>query len=97
MWNPSEKARFVLGSVVGTPRALNACWKDGMPPAEYIRRHECGDWGDLSEADKEANERALEEEGRIFSAYILPKSKEKIWIITEADRSATTVLLPFEY
>jgi hypothetical protein len=96
-WSPAEAGRFVLGTVGGTPEALKVCWKNGIPPAQYIRRHECGDWGDLTVADKEANERALKEEGRILSAYILPKSKEKIWVITEADRSVTTILLPSEY
>jgi hypothetical protein len=59
-------------------------------------RHARGDWGDLSSEDKLANKRALEEGTRLLSAYHL-KTGQKIWIITEWDRSATTVLLPEEY
>jgi hypothetical protein len=59
-------------------------------------RHESGDWGDACDEDREANERALEYGGRLFSAYYDSKGV-KFWIITEADRSATTVLLPDDY
>lgn len=62
---------------------------------ESIKRHAQGDWGDLEPEDKKANDFALENGERLFSAYIF--NGEKIWIITEADRSATTVLYPDEY
>jgi len=62
----------------------------------YISRHADGDWGDLDEHDRKANEYALEHGLRVLSAYTLG-SGEKIWIITEADRSSTTILLPEEY
>ena len=62
---------------------------------DSIKRHIRGDWGDLGNEDKEENELALKEGFRLFSAY--KNGKEKIWIITEADRSATTVLFPDEY
>ena len=62
----------------------------------YLRRHVWGDWGDVSVEDARANEAALREDARIFSAYGLATG-ERLWIITEADRSSTTVLLPDEY
>jgi hypothetical protein len=58
-------------------------------------RHLSGDWGDLSSEDKAENDFSLRRDLRIFSAYDTPKGR--LWIITEADRSATTVLLPSEY
>ena len=64
---------------------------------ESLKRHARGDWGDLSKDDKTENELALKEENlRLFSAYESP-NLPKIWIITEADRSATTILFPDEY
>jgi hypothetical protein len=68
-----------------TPREMN----DGL------RRHESGDWGDLCPEDKEQNELALRHGGRLFSAY--GEGGREFWIITEADRSATTILLPEDY
>ena len=62
----------------------------------YVRRHAWGDWGDVSPDDAQANERALEEGSRVFSAYALATG-ERLWIITEADRRSTTVLVPDEY
>lgn len=73
--------------------------RDSIPPSEMLqamRRHARGDWGDVGQEDWKANDLALQEGTRILSAY---KSSEgiKFWIITEADRSSTTVLLPEEY
>lgn len=73
--------------------------------ANSIERHLSGDWGDLEEEDKESNNEALENRGRLLSSYNLPDeyksihyaNDEKIWIITEWDRSYTTILLPTEY
>lgn len=62
---------------------------------ESIRRHLRGDWGEMDPEDIEANEKALQDGSRLFSAYTT--GPEKIWIITESDRSATTVLFPSEY
>lgn len=62
-----------------------------------LRRHLHGDWGDLCPEDKRQNLFSLDKYLRLFSAYINPKNDEKIWIITEADRTATTVLFPEEY
>jgi hypothetical protein len=68
---------------------------------DSIRRHTQGDWGDCCKDDKETNNDALKSGNRLFSVYLIPKElgsrKEKIWIITEADRSSTTILFPSEY
>jgi hypothetical protein len=65
-------------------------------PDSFLARHASGDWGELDEHDRKANEHALEHGLRVLSVYTL-SSGEKIWIITEADRSTTTILLPKEY
>ncbi len=93
---PSTTARFPLGQVVATPGALEALAAAGQEPAEFLTRHQVGDWGDLDEEDKAENELSLKQGFRLLSAYHL-SSGEKVWIITEADRSATTILLPAEY
>jgi len=66
-------------------------------PAELIGRHLSGDWGTVDKDDWRANDRALREGTRLLSAYELPHTGEKVWVITEWDRSATTILLPSEY
>jgi hypothetical protein len=68
----------------------------GHSPQEFLHRHNQGDWGELDEHDRRENERSLLDHCRLFSAYHL-RDGTKIWIITEADRSATTILLPEEY
>ncbi len=93
---PTFPRRFALGAVVATPGAVEALDRVGLAPAIFLARHECGDWGDLSEDDRAENEFALGKRIRIFSAYHLDDFT-KIWIITEADRSSTTILLPDEY
>jgi len=65
-------------------------------PAEFLRRHQAGVWGELSEEDRQENELSLKEGFRILSAY-RTRAGVKLWVITEHDRSATTVLLPSEY
>ena len=90
------KKRFTLGQLVATPGALAAMEMTGQGCAEFLERHVSGDWGDLCEEDKQANEDALEQELRILSAYRLGDGT-KIWVITEADRSSSCVLLPAEY
>jgi hypothetical protein len=89
-------AKFPLGQIVATPGALDAFKKTGQTPTEFLKRHVSGDWGDLCDEDKQTNEDALSNGGRIFSAYHL-KDGTKIWVITEADRTSTCVLLPSEY
>jgi hypothetical protein len=90
------EARFQLGQMVATPGALDALAEAGQAAFGFIQRHQSGDWGDLSEEDKRENEFSVDKYLRIFSAYHTSKG-EKLWVITEADRSVTTLLLPSEY
>ncbi len=85
-----------LGRIVATQGALDALTFAGVRPIELLARHQAGDWGDVCREDARANNQAVKAEGRILSAYILPTS-EKVWVITEADRSSTCLLLPSEY
>lgn len=87
---------FALGQIVATPGAVAALAQTGQTPEELLRRHVAGDWGTLHVEDAQANNRALHGSGRLFSAYFL-HDQTKIWVITEWDRSATTLLLPEEY
>lgn len=89
--------RFELGQVVATPGALKALEASGVSAHRLLWRHVTGDWGDLDDHDRAANERALLTGERLLSSYNLPGTDERIWIITEWDRSATTLLLPDEY
>lgn len=88
--------KFPLGAVVATPAALDALTQVEETAIPYLRRHLLGDWGDCCSEDKAANDLALTDGSRIFSVYHL-RDKTKIWIITEADRSSTCVLLPSDY
>lgn len=87
-------ALFRLGRIVATPNALENLSQPDILTA--IQRHQAGDWGDVDTEDRAANDRALTEGTRIFSVYH-STTAVKFWIITEADRSATTVLLPQDY
>jgi hypothetical protein len=87
---------FPLGQLVATPGALQALDEAGQCLEAFLFRHASGDWGDLCEADRQENARALRQGGRLMSTYTL-KSGQTLWIITEADRSVTTLLLPLEY
>jgi hypothetical protein len=89
------KALFSLGAVVATPGAVDLLEDQGLVPMSFIHRHAQGDWGNLDAHDVAVNKQALKDDGRLMSAYETPKGK--LWIITEADRSATTLLLPSEY
>lgn len=91
-----SKALFSLGQVVATPGALAALQDAGQHPFVFLSRHVSGDWGNLVAEDREENQRALEHGNRIFSSYLTAKNT-KIWVITEWDRSVTTLLLPSEY
>ena len=88
--------RFTLGRILATPGAINAMKEAGESPLKLLRRHAHGDWGELHEDDQRANELAIRQGMRILSAYALT-TEERVWLITEADRSATTILLPEEY
>ena len=88
--------RFQLGRVVATPGALSALEKAEQLPAEFLDRHVNGDWGDVPDADKQENEVSVEQGFRILSAYIT-SAGDRIWVLTEAARSATIILVPEEY
>ena len=90
-----DGAALPLGRVLATPGALRLLRQAGDDPFGYLARHAAGDWGDLCAFDRRQNEVALCEGLRILSSYETPKGK--VWIITEADRSVTTILLPEEY
>ena len=92
-------ARVELGHVVcaqGVNSLMNEYEHFRMFVNESVLRHQLADWGDVDEADKQANERALVEGTRLFSAYTA-RGMPKIWIVTEWDRSSTCVLFPNEY
>ena len=88
-------APLPLGQVLATPGALQLLAEIGEAPFGYLARHAAGDWGDLCAFDRRQNEVALRDGHRILSSYGTPAGK--VWVITEADRSATIVLLPEEY
>lgn len=87
---------FSFGQVLSTPGALEALEEASTSPISLLLRHGRGDWGELDSEDKRLNDQAVREGSRILSAYIL-QTGIKVWIITEWDRSATTLLLPSEY
>ena len=87
-----KSPRFLLGNVVATPGVLSL----GLDLNRYLQSHHCGDWGDLCNEDKELNEAALATSERLMSCSQVGDGK-RIYIITEANRSVTTVLLPEEY
>ena len=89
-------ALFTLGQTVITPGAEEALQLAGQTGSEFLHRHMSGDWGELSDEDVKENELSLEQGFRLLSRYETTKG-ERLWIITEADRSATTILLPIEY
>ena len=90
-----HQTTFPLGRTVATPGALELLESLSIAPVDLLKRHQQGDWGQLCDEDKEANDQALIDGDRILSAYEI--GGEKVWIITEWDRSATTILLPSEY
>jgi hypothetical protein len=85
---------YVIGHLVATPNALSVLAHDDIVVS--LGRHVRGDWGELDSEDRNANERALLHGGRLFSVFV-STNQVKFWIITECDRSATTVLLPEDY
>ena len=94
------RPRFRLGQLVGTPAALEALLAAGVSPLALIRRHVTGDFGDLDEHDRQANEEAIAHGLRVFSAYTVTSDSgesTRVYVITEAGRSATTVLRAEDY
>ena len=90
------QAKFSLGQVVATPGALEALERAGQSPMEFLARHAAGDWGEVGKEDWAENELSLREGFRLMSVY-RTKDGEILWVISEADRSVTTFLLPSEY
>ncbi|QPI43594.1 plasmid related protein [Pectobacterium aroidearum] len=91
------KLRFSPGAIIMTSGIANLVEQGHLNPAAYLNRHLCGDWGELGENDRRQNDHALASgEDRLFSSYQVNPNL-KIWIITEWDRSVTTLLLPSEY
>ena len=89
----STPFKLPLGRVVATPGALDTFTH--LVIASCLSRHESGDWGDVCAEEGKENDRAAFDDGRILSAYDI--RGDRLWIITEADRSSTTLLLPDEY
>ena len=87
---------FSPGAVVATPAALEALEETKEDPSALLRRHLSGDWCEMDEFDRKQNEDALTDGSRVFSAYVLGNGT-RIWVITEADRSSTCLLLPSDY
>ena len=96
MINIYKNPLFELGRTVATPGAIEALQQSGVLAASLLVRHHCGDWGELCEEDIARNNEALRYGSRLFSSYQITETI-KIWVITEADRSVTTLLLPEDY
>ena len=88
--------RFPAGQIVATPGALALLEQAKKSPLEFLSRHLRGDWGDLCQDDKTENELSFKHGFQLMSSYQVTDT-DKLWIITEADRSVTTLLLPTEY
>jgi hypothetical protein len=91
-----SEVRFSPGRCLITPGALDELESLGIPPILLLLRHLAEDWGELPKPDRDANRRAISQGGRIFSAYTVPP-RTRVYVITEADRSHTTILLADEY
>jgi len=87
---------FSLGQIIATPGALAILGKAGQVPTEFLSRHVTGEWGDVPERDRKRNAYSLEHGFRLLSSY-QTHAGDTVWVITEADRSVTTILLPDEY
>jgi len=94
--NLASQARFSPGQVVMTAGVDELVRQGRLNPSSYLRRHLRGDWGDLDDCDRRSNDAALKSGDRLFSSYQVTPTL-KLWIITEWDRSVTTLLLPSEY
>jgi len=89
-------SRFSLGRTVATPGALAALEEAKQSPVEFLARHQAGDWVEMDDEDRRQNELSLRRGSSVFSAYHTVAGA-RLWVITEADRSSTTILLPSEY
>jgi hypothetical protein len=99
MASPQGAPLFDLGRVVATPGALELLASAGESPAHLLERHASGDWGEVPPEDARENERSLKYGWRLMSSYLVGSEAdgERVWVITEADRSSTCLLLPSEY
>ena len=88
-------ALFTLGRTLATPAARDELSQLNYSPLDLLRKHMSGDWSEMAIEDQQSNREAITEGSRIFSAYTIQSTK--FWVITEADRSSTTILLPSEY
>jgi hypothetical protein len=88
--------KFSLGQVVATPGAQEALAESGQTADFFLDKHVQGDWGEVDDEDKRANDEALVNGERLLSAYRTLRN-DRLWVITEADRSSTCCLLPSEY
>ena len=96
MQETKQQPLFSLGQLVATPGALAALEKAGQGPLDFLSRHVHGDWGDLCEEDRRENQLSFERGFRLVSSY-RTLADVNLYVITEADRSVTTILLPEEY
>ena len=96
LYKQQRRPLFPLGQVLITPGALDMLEALKLAPLPFVLRHVAGDWGDLCDEDKQANAAGLTYGSRVLSAYDIPPN-HRLWIITEADRRSTTLLLPEEY
>jgi hypothetical protein len=87
--------RFDLGRLVATPSALEVLDQQGVSPLDLLRRHAAGDWGEVCAEDARENERSVKHGWRVLSVYQV--GGERLYVITEADRSSSCLLLPSEY
>ena len=92
----TNKPLFDLGRLVATAGALAALEKTGQNAVEFLARHVTGDWGELPVEDRAENYLSLQHGFRLLSSY-RTAAGDKLWVITESDRSSTTLLLPEEY
>jgi len=99
MASPQRAPLFDLGRVVATPGAMAILLSAGENPARLLERHASGDWGEVPPEDARENERSLKHGWRLMSSYPVGSEAngERVWVITEADRSSTFLLLPSEY
>ena len=91
----SPAPRFPLGNLYATSAVALWASQEGLSLSQFIERHHNGDWGNLDEEDKQVNEDAIKQGGRIFSSYLT--NRRKLYVISEADRSMTTILFANEY
>jgi len=94
---PRSRTLFFLGRIVATPGALRLLEEADTDIAALLGQHVSGDWGDVPREDAAENRRSVRHGWRVLSSYPVGDAEARIWVITEADRSSTCILLPEEY